>query len=489
MTDDPKNGNGQGKEEKKPIPLPYPEKPAQRDHTLKIGRKTLNYHTTASTIPLTNAETGEVEAQIFYTAYTVNSAEGDPGRPLMFAFNGGPGSASVWLHLGALGPRRARMNDDGSLPPAPYQLVDNPLTWLEHCDLVFVDPVGTGYSRATKTDLNKKFWNLNGDLDSMSEFIRLYLTRYHRWGSPLFLAGESYGSTRVAGLAGKLVDKGITFNGVLLVSTVLNFQTLWFDTGNDLPYLLFLPTYTATAWYHQKLPADLQQRPLREVVQEVEEWVINVYSVALMRGDSLPESDAQQICQQLVRYTGLEPQFVENSKLRINIHRFCKELLRKEKRTVGRLDSRLKGFDALNVTEYAEFDPAMAMIMPPYTTLMNQYARTELGFHTDIPYEVLSYKVNESWEWERGQYADTSDLLRSAFAKNPHMKVFAALGYYDLATPHFATMYTLNHMGLDPSVRANIHTADYEAGHMMYIDVASLKKLKQDVADFIQAAL
>jgi carboxypeptidase C (cathepsin A) len=485
-------------EEKKPDEQPkppvsgqYPTQPSMTEHSIKIGRKTLNYWVTTGTLQLKNPETYETEAHIFYTAYTLNLSQGDPARPLMFAFNGGPGSASVWLHLGALGPRRVKMLDNGFMPAAPYQLVDNPDTWLEHIDIVFVDPVGTGYSRAEKAELNKKFWNVKGDLESMGEFIRLYLTQHQRWSSPLFLAGESYGTTRVAGLAGQLVDKGIAFNGVLLISTILNFQGVSFTAGNDLPYLLHLPTYTATAWYHHKLSGDLQKRPLRDVLAEVERWLESDYNNALIKGDSLADNERTAIVEGLMRYTGLEERFIDNSNLRIEIFRFCKELLRGEKRTVGRLDTRFQGIDTLAVSEYPEFDPAFSAIIPPYTAMMNQYVRGDLGYKTDLPYEVLSFKVNQEWDWGKSSdgYADTSALLRAAFARNPHMLLWVALAYYDLATPYYAARYTLNHMGLAPNMRDQVVTADYEAGHMMYIDVASLKKMKSDVADFIGTAL
>lgn len=474
--------------DEKLIPLSYPEHPSQTSHTLKMGRKTLNYHVTAGTLPLKNVENGEIEAHIFYIAYTLDNPE--PNRPLMFSFNGGPGSSSVWLHLGALGPKRVKMLDDGGLPAAPYQLVDNPHTWLEHADLVFIDPVGTGYSRATKTDHNKKFWGLEGDLDCIGEFIRLYLSESGRWGSPLFMVGESYGTTRAAGLAGKLVDKGIAFNGVLLVSTILNFQTGYFRPGNDLPALLYLPTYTATAWYHKKLPDALQKRTLQEVLAEVEQWVETDYNVALMKGDKLSEAERRGVIEKIASYTGLEERYIDNSNLRIDIFRFCKELLRNEKRTVGRLDSRFEGIDAVHVTERADFDPSLINIMPPYTSMMNHYARVALGFKTDLEYEILSFKVNQAWNWGKDMsYPNTGELLRSALSKNPHMKVFVGQGYYDLATPYYAADYTINHMGLDSTLKSNIHTAYYEAGHMMYIDLESLKKLKSDVADFIHTTL
>lgn len=474
-----------------PPPSPYPEQPIQTQHSLKIGRKTLNYSVQVGTIPLKNPENSELEANVFYSAYTLNSAQGEQARPLTFAFNGGPGSSSVWLHLGALGPQRVKMLDDGSMPASPYQLVDNPHTWLEFTDLVFVDPVGTGFSRAAKPELNKKFWGVKGDLESMGEFVRLYLNRVGRWASPLFLAGESYGTTRVSGLAGLLVEKGVAFNGILLISSILNFQTARFSIGNDLPYVLFLPTYTATAWYHKKLPAELQKRPLSEVLNEVQEWAITDYTVSLMRGSDLSAGKRAEVVQKLSRYTGLEPRFIENNNMRLEIFRFCKELLREENRAVGRLDSRFKGISALAVSEYPDFDPSFAAIIPPYTAMLNQYLRTNLNCKIDLEYEILNRKVLEGWDWGGANegFPDTGEMLRSALAKNPHMKVFAALGYYDLATPYFAAEYTFKHMGIDPTVRENLQSAYYEAGHMMYIDVNSLKKMQVDAAKFVRGVV
>jgi carboxypeptidase C (cathepsin A) len=424
-------------------------------------------------------------------AYTLDRPEGTPAsaRPLIFVFNGGPGSASVWLHLGALGPRRVRMQDEGWMPAPPYRLVENAHTWLDLADLVFIDPVGTGFSRASKPELNPQFWSLQGDLDSVGEVNRLYLTRYGRWASPLFLAGESYGTTRAAGLAGHLIDHGIAFNGLILISTTLNFQTLEFEQGNDLPYVLFLPTYTATAWYHKRLADDLQARPLGEVLAEVAAWAETDYTVALAQGDRLPAETRQAVIERLARYTGLEPRYIAGTGLRIQIHRFCKELLRDEKRTVGRLDSRFRGMDALAVTEMPDFDPSMTAITPPYTAMLNDYVRGALGYETDLEYHTLSFKVNAGWTWNQGKYADTSEALRKALARNPFMKVFVGMGFYDLATPYLATLYTLSHMNIDPAVRASVQTAEYEAGHMFYLDVPSLAKLKADVAAFIAGAV
>jgi carboxypeptidase C (cathepsin A) len=477
-----------------PSPAEKPEKLPDKDeppvvtrHEARIGGRPFKYTVTTGLMPLKN-EAGETEARIFFMAYVAERTGSASPRPLVFSFNGGPGSSSVWLHLGALGPRRVKMLDDGRMPAPPYELVDNDESWLDQTDLVFIDPVGTGYSRPAKPELGKKFWGLQGDIASVGEFIRLYLSRYQRWGSPLFLVGESYGTTRAAGLAGHLIDKGVAFNGIILVSTILNFQTARFTKGNDLPYVLFLPTYTATAWYHQRLPADLQSKPLRAVLDEVEKWALGDYTVALAKGDRLPAADRQAAVDTLARYTGLDKRFLDNSDLRIEIQRFDKELLRDQKRTVGRLDSRFEGIDALAAGERPDFDPSMAAIRPPYTALFNDYVRGALGYKSDLTYHILGGGIGP-WEWGTNNgFADVSESLRGAFAKNPHMKLLVAKGYYDLATPYFAVEYTLSHMGLDPSLRANIRTREYEGGHMMYIDKKELAKLKTDVTAFVQEA-
>lgn len=467
-------------EKKDRYPLATDAAPIVTKHQIKLRGKPFSYTVTSGMMPLTS-EYGEVEAGVFYMAY---AAKPGAKRPLMFSFNGGPGSASVWLHLGALGPKRIPMMNDGELPPPPYKLVDNEHTWLEHTDLVFIDPVGTGYSRPATKDLGEKFWGLKGDVESVGEFIRLFLTRHERWSSPLYMVGESYGTTRAAGLAGHLIDQGIAFNGIVLVSSILNFLTARFMKGNDLPYVLFLPTYTATAWYHKKLPADLQKN-LKTTLEKVKKWAANEYTLALAQGDALSDKEKKSIVAELARFTGLKPEFIANTDLRVVIHNFCKELLRDEGKTVGRLDSRIRGFDELAKGDNPEFDPSMAAIRPPYTAAFNDYVRKELGYKTDVPYHILG-ALWDKWNWgEAGTMPDTSEALRQAFAKNPHMRVFVANGFYDLATPFFATEYTLAHMGLDPTVRDNVTSKYYEAGHMMYTHTGCLKRLKEDVAGWL----
>jgi carboxypeptidase C (cathepsin A) len=469
----------------KKVELPSP--PVVTEHEIRLNGKTLSYFVTSGMMPYRNAE-GEHEANFFYTAYTVGSANGDPNRPLTFCFNGGPGSSSVWLHLGGLGPKRVELEPEGWMPQPPYRLIDNQFTWLDKSDLVFIDPVGTGYSRANNAELVKKFHGVQGDIESVGEIIRLYLVKNGRWTSPIYLSGESYGTTRAAGLAGYLVDKGVALNGILLISMIFNYLTHEFHPGNDLPSVLFLPTYTATAWYHKRLPADLQEKPLRDALAEVEQWASSSYLIALLKGDALQGEERSAIVRDLARYSGLSEEVVERSNLRIDIHRFCKELMRDQKRTVGRLDSRYTGIDAVAITETPDYDPSLAAIRPPFTSTINRYLRFDLGYENDDEYYILN---GLKWEWGSGRdgYPNTSEGMRSAFAKNEHMKIYVALGYYDLATPYFAAQYTLDHLGLDPSQQDRIVTSDYEVGHMVYVHMDGLRTLKRDFDTFIDRTL
>ena len=462
------------------------EAPIVTSHQLDLADATLAYSATVGMMPLKD-EKGAIAAQIFYTAYTLATVADPAERPLIFVFNGGPGSASIWLHMGALGPKRVDMGAEGFMPPPPYKLIDNEETWLDLGDLVFIDPVGTGYSRAADPADNEKYWGLEEDLEAVGEFIRLYLSRNKRWTSPLYLAGESYGTTRAAGLAGHLIDRGIAFNGVVLISTVMNFQTLRFTKANDLPYALYLPSFCAAAHYHGRLDGELQGRDLRELLREVAEWAESDYTVALAKGDRISDDERAAIAERLSRYTGLTQRFILGADLRINIMSFCKELLRDDKRAVGRLDSRFIGIMASAEGTTFDFDPSMNAIGAPYTAVYNQYVREQLGYETDLNYEILSYKVNENWKYQGGRFPDTSEGLRAAFAKNPFMRVLVAQGWYDLATPFQAAYYSLAHMGLDASLRDQVSIREYEAGHMMYIHEPSLAKLKVDAAGFVRA--
>ena len=477
----------------KPTETPAAQKdepPVITKHTARVGGRTLNYTVTTGFMPIKNPTSGDTEARIFYMAYTLDGVSDPKSRPLMFSFNGGPGSASVWLHLGALGPRRVKMLDDGMMPPPPYEMIDNDQGWIDQTDMVFIDPVGTGYSRATKPEFASKFFGVNGDIESVGEFIRLYLGRSERWASPLFLVGESYGTTRAAGLSNHLFERGIGLNGIILISTVMNFQSIRFADNNDLPLVLIFPSYTATSWYHKRLPAELQRKPLRDVLKESEEFAASVYAPALMRIDRLSSTEKQSLLDRFASLTGLSRTFVEQNNFRVDLGEFNKELLRDQRRTTGRLDSRFIGFDKDSAGENVEFDPSMSAIRTPYTAAFNDYVRRDLNYKSDVEYYILGGGITTPWNWNTSNgYADTSQALSSAMRKNPYMKVFVACGYYDMATPYFAAEYSVSAMNLDPQLRQNFSFGYYEAGHMMYIEKNSLKKLKDDVSGFMQTAL
>ncbi len=461
---------------------PLPD-PVVRQHKVKVGGKSFTYTTTAGQLPIKN-DKGETEANLYFTAYTLDDPKDGARRPLTFTFNGGPGSASVWLHMGGLAPKRVEMLDDGAMPRPPYRIIDNDFSWIESTDLVFIDPVDTGYSRATNEENAKKAKDVDGDLQSVGEFIRLYLSRYSRWTSPLFLAGESYGTYRSAGLAGYLADKGIIFNGIILISSILNMQTARFQGGNDLPYQLFLPTYAATAWYHDKVAPAHKKMGVRAFLDEVEAWNESDYVQALSLGDRLDDARRSDILDRLAAYTGLTRDYLDLANLRVNIHAFCKELLKTERLTVGRIDSRFTGKDRSGVSETPDYDPSLNVIWPPFTTALNQYFRTELGYENDTEYHILR---GLEWNWgdAKDGYSDTSGHLREAMAKNPWMRVYIASGYYDLATPYYATLYTLNHMGLDADAHNRFTLEEFPVGHMVYVEKGALKKLQEDVAKFI----
>lgn len=472
----------------KPTP---PEEPApvSTKHEITVNGKALKYTATTGRLPIKN-EQDQVDAHMFFVSYTLDiEAPAKSRRPLMISFNGGPGSSSVWLHMGALGPKRVPMKDNGEYPPPPFRLVDNEFTFLEFADLVFIDPVGTGFSRAISAEAGKKYFGVNGDIASVGEFIRLYLTRHRRFQSPLYLVGESYGTFRAAGLGGYLIDRGIAFNGICLVSTILNFQTARFNKGNDLPYPLFLPTYTATAWYHKKLPADLQT-DLKKALKESEDFAMNGYATALMKGDRLTLSEREVTVAKLARLTGLDKRWLDQNDLRPDIMRFIKELRRSEGVTVGRLDSRLVATTGGDGAEMPGFDPSNAAIRPPYTETFLDYVRGDLGYSSDLQYFILGGGIGP-WDYGPGgsnAYSDTSEALRQAIVKNPYLKVYVGYGYYDLATPYFAAQYTLAHAGIPAKYKANFTERYYPAGHMYYIDKGSLAAMRKDIGEFVAAS-
>ena len=481
------------KTEKRDKPEPADQIAITR-HKAKIGRREIAYTVTCGTLVLKEeaekegkSEGEKARAKVFFIAYTLDDAADKSKRPVTFSFNGGPGSSSVWLHLGVLGPKRVAVDAEGHAPAPPGRLVTNEHSLLDASDLVFIDPVGTGFSRMVEGEKMKEYHEYKRDLESVGEFIRLWVSRYGRWSSPKYLIGESYGTTRASGLSGHLLERyGIYLNGVMLVSCALDFQTLSFDDANDLPHVLFLPTYAATAWYHKRLPADLQKKPLRKLLDEVEAFAATEYASALFQGARLPAKRRKELAARVARYTGLTAEYVERTELRVEIFRFCKELLRGKARTVGRLDSRYIGFDRDSAGEEFDFDPAIAEIFGTYAAAMNDYVRRDLRFEADLPYEIIKpYYVDWGWKDYANKYVAVSETLRKSMTMNPHMRVLVASGYFDLATPHFGADYSLDHLGLAPELRKNITVSYYEAGHMMYVHKPSLEKLATELRRFV----
>lgn len=463
-------------------------------HSAKIGGKTVRYTATCGTIVLKEdlekegtREADKPRATIFFIAYTKDDVKDRSTRPITFSFNGGPGSSSVWLHLGLFGPKRVSLDKDGNAPPPPYSLVENEHSLLDESDFVFIDPVGTGYSRMIDGEKVSEFHNYQRDIESVGEFIRLYCSRNERWGSPKFIAGESYGTTRAAGLSRHLQEKhGMYLNGLMLISCALEFSSLRFGPGHDLAHLLFFPTYALTARYHGKLAPALAKKPLAAFIKEVEDFTAGEYSQALFLGDALPAARRKALVKQLAAYSGLSETYIEATNLRIGIHRFCKELLRDEKRTVGRLDSRFKGIDRDSAGENFEVDPAHTNLDGAYAACLNDYVRRELKFASDTPYKVIS-PLYMTWDFgAKNEPLNVAEKLRAAMSAHPKMKVYVGQGYYDLATPHYAADYVLNHMALDPSLKPNIECHYYDAGHMMYVQESSLKAQAAHLRAFVK---
>ncbi|MFO0861624.1 MAG: hypothetical protein U0570_13825 [Phycisphaerales bacterium] len=472
------------------------DKPVITEHDIVIGGQTIHYRATAGLMPLLD-DYGKSKASVFYIAYEKLDKSGpngewrrpDPGsRPVTFTFNGGPGSSSVWLHMGALGPRRVVFGDEGQPLKPPATLADNEHSWLDLTDLVFIDPVSTGFSRAAEGEDASKYHGLNQDAQAVADFIRLWLVRNDRWLSPKYLAGESYGTTRAAALSGDLQERlGVYLNGITLISMVLNFQTLSFDAGNDEAYWLFLPTYTATAFYHKKLKAPLDQN-LEETLKQAREFASREYLLALGKGDALTGGEKDAIAQRLSDFTGLSKDYILRSNLRVPIFSFTKELLRDQGQTVGRLDSRYKGFDFNDNSDRTEYDPSYSAILGPYTAALNAYVRGELQFESDVNYEILTDRVRP-WRFPTdSSYPNVSRTLSGAISRNPYLRVSIECGYFDLATPFFASEYTVDHMSLEPALRKNVSMNYYKSGHMMYVRKEDLAALKQNAAKFYSKA-
>ena len=447
-------------------------------HTGVFGGKSVAYTAWAEQIPL-RSDGGDIECRMFAVSYLQDAA--DPSkRPVTFAFNGGPGSASLWLHMGALGPKRAPMNDDGSLPKPPYESVPNDDSWLDFTDVVLIDAPGTGFSRLARPDLASKYFGVRQDIAAFTEFVRNWLTVHKRWNSPLFVAGESYGGIRGSGLSNSLFRAGIALNGFVSISGSSNFLTLDGMRGNDVTYTSFMPSMAACAWYHHKLGNRFKS--VESVVQQCEDWVDKVYAPALARGDSLSAQEKSLVAEQLSQFLGISKAYCLGANLRVTERLFFRELLRDQGLTIGRYDGRLVGKEELMVGDRGSGDPSDEATTAPFTTSINSYLIKDLGVKTDIKY--LNFGSVNPWQEPEGSYAETATDLRNTIARNPHFRVLYCCGYYDLACPLNGTIYTVNHMGLDEESRSRISYAYYPAGHMMYIEKRSRKKFHDDVERF-----
>ncbi|MFC1725260.1 S10 family peptidase [candidate division KSB1 bacterium] len=447
------------------------------EHSMKIGGAKVDYSVTCDMMPIFNYN-GKQVAGMFYMAYVKDGVTDKSKRPLLFSFNGGPGTASVWLHMGVLGPRKVKFDDDGFALAPPFELEDNPYSILDIADVVFIDPIGTGYSRMKPGEDAHKFHGTMEDIESVGEFIRMYTTRNNRWLSPKFLIGESYGTTRASGLAGHLSEKHLMhINGVILVSSM----SLNVDVGSDLNYALILPHYTATAWYHKKLEDDLLKKPLRAVLDEAEKFALGTYLDILVKGGNIDKEVKMASALLVSKYTGLSAQYIFNTNLRIDRGRFRKELLRDENRTVGRLDSRYKGIDRDAAGENYEYDQALSDWEGTFSAAFNSYIREELYYRTDMSYDIWGYVR----PWKRDERVNVGEMLRSAMSQNRNLKVLILEGYYDAACDYFTAMYAFSHIDMNGELKDRIKFAFYESGHMMYAHKPSLIKMKKDIAEFI----
>jgi carboxypeptidase C (cathepsin A) len=465
---------------------PVPKESASvTDHTIRIGSQLVPYRATAATMLLKN-DHDESIGSLYYTAYTRTDARDPSQRPIAFIYNGGPGSASAWLHMGAFGPRRIVTTDAAPTPPPPYQVVDNGNSLIDVTDLVFLDPIGTGFSKPVGKGTGKDFWGVDEDAKSLAQFIEQYVSRNGRWSSPKYLIGESYGTTRSAVLVNRLQRDGMAFNGVVLISSVLDFETLLFADGHDISYVLYLPSYAATAAYHKMIPAPAD---LGAFLTEVRQYAMGEYADALATGSTLPADRKAAVAKRLASYTGLSEDYLLKADLRVNLRQYMAELQRARGLVTGRLDSRFTGPLPDLLTENAPGDPQSSAVSGAFTAAINAYLRGELKFETEDRY-VMGGGVQWNWtrEGRRGWASSTyvgSDLAQ-ALVTNPNLRVEIENGLYDLATPFFATEYTVDHLeGLSPGLRDHITLQYYDAGHMMYLLEPALAKLKRNLARFI----
>ena len=468
------------------VATPNEEKVSQTSHLIRLAGREIKYTATVGTVPI-RLDDGKVAARMFFVAYTKDGEEART-RPISFLYNGGPGSASVWLHLGSFSPKRAAMADEGFKPAPPYQLVDNENTLLDVSDVVFVDAIDTGYSRVMAGIDNAQFHGQDGDIRAFGEFIAEYLKTFNRWMSPKFLIGESYGTIRSAGLSQELQSRhGIELNGIVLVSSLLTYQTLSPAPDNDIAWAVQIQTFTATAWYHKKLPADLQRKSLKDVVDESRTFAFGEYLAALTKGNTLTEAERNAIAEKLSRWTGLSAKYILAANLRVDSGRFRKELLRDQRLVVGRLDGRFTALDADAAGERQEFDPSNTALAGPYIAAFQDYLKNDLKWETTLHYPT-SGNVRP-WTYVQNRYMDNTDALRLTMAKNPYLKVFVVCGYFDMATYVGGAEFNFTHLAYDRQITDRVSFGYYEAGHMMYVRPSAHAALKKDVAAFIHSAL
>jgi len=472
-------------------------------HTLQLGGRTIAYKATAGTL-LIRDDKGKPDASMFYAAYTADEGKDSTKRPVTFLYNGGPGSASIWLHMGAYGPVRVATSSPDATAPAPYRVEANPDSLLDKSDLVFVDAIGSGYSKGlVKEDKdkgdkkdddnpNKRFWGTDQDIDAFGRFIARYVTVNKRWNSPKFLFGESYGTPRSAGLAKYLEEKGIALNGVVLLSSILKYDSRMPSLDND--YVNLMPSYTAIAWYHGKIankPATLEP-----FLTEVRNFARGDYAVALNKGQDLAPAERDAIAERMAKFTGLSVAYLKEANLRVSQPRFRKELLRDDRRTLGRYDGRFEGIDMDAAGETPETDPADTAIRGAFTAAFNDYIVRELNYTSDVHYATSAGAAIREWDWKHNLRGQTRPVplpitvpdLSEAMRTNPHLKVLSANGWFDLATPFFATEYDLAHMDIDPKLRSNLSLTYYPSGHMVYLNLEAAKQFKADLAKFYDSA-
>jgi carboxypeptidase C (cathepsin A) len=491
---DAKPAETKGAEAKPGPEAPPKEESSTTDHTIRIGGQTIPYKATASTTLLKD-EKAEPTASMYSTAYTRSDVKDLTQRPVAFVYNGGPGSSSIWLHMGAFGPRRVLTSDASATPPPPYKLVDNADCLLDKADLVFIDPVGTGFSRAVGKAQNKDFWGVDQDVKSIAQFISIYVSRHNRWNSPKFLIGESYGTFRSAALSNYLQSQNSVYlNGIVLISSVLDVRTLGFLTGDDMSYIVYLPSYAATSWYYKIL----KDRPddLSAFIAEARQYASTEYALALFKGSKLGAAEKAEVAKKLARFTGLSEEYLLKADLRVNLAQFNAELQRSRGLTIGRYDARYSGPTYDLLTENAEYDPSYTAVSGPFPAALNSYVREELKFTPEKDYLPINFEIGRNWDWKHkndefpgfpGVPNVEGDLIK-ALLDNPHLQVQVENGYFDQATPFFATEYTMDHLGLPEKLRGNIHLEYYTAGHMMYLHSDDLAKLSSNVGKFIESA-